>query len=93
MQEHRSDPTAHASCLGEPEEPSVDAAARGIMSVLLASDYNGPWAREDLERQMSSPALTVMDALLDLQAEGLVHIFGEIVFASHAARRMDDLDL
>jgi hypothetical protein len=73
--------------------PQVDTAAAAVITLLLASDYQGPWTRAEIERELSSPSRDVSDALADLQAAGLIHIHDELVFSTSAARRMDELDL
>ncbi len=73
--------------------PLVDTAAAAVITLLLASDYQGPWTRAEIERELSSPSLAVSDALADLHAAGLIHIHDELVFSTSAARRMDELDL
>ena len=42
---------------------------------------------------MSAPPLDVQDALAGLHGSGLVHLQGELVIPTRAARRMDELDL
>jgi hypothetical protein len=72
--------------------PLVDTAAAAVITLLLA-DYQGPWTRAEIERELSSPSSAVSDALADLRAAGLIHIHDELVFSTRAARRMDELSL
>lgn len=79
---------------GEPDINTHDnGAAAAIIGLLLASDYHGPWTRTEIERELSSQPLVVADALAYLRAAGLIHIHAELVFSTHAARRMDALEL
>jgi len=78
---------------------SVDVAARddmtasAVLSLLLATDYQGPWTRAEIERELSGSRVEVQDALADLCAAGLIHIHDELVFSARAARRMDELEM
>jgi hypothetical protein len=80
---------------GDATEPDVDqrAVEAVIMMMLLSSTHEGPWTRAELERELSAPALDVQDALAALQGSGLLHMQGELVTASRAAQRMDQLEL
>ncbi len=73
------------SKLGQPE---VEAA---IMALLLSDEHQGPWTRAEVEREISGDAITACDALVALCASGLIHMEEQLVIASRAARRMDEL--
>lgn len=70
-----------------------DGTAAAIIGLLLAGDYHGPWTRTEIERELGSSPLVVADALAYLRAAGLIHVHAEFVFSTHAARRMDALEL
>ncbi len=66
-----------------------------VMTLLLASEH-GPWSRAELEREVSGVdgnPMDVTDAVDSLYASGLVHLSGELVTVTRAARRMDELRL
>jgi hypothetical protein len=48
---------------------------------------------EELDRQLSSSSLEVIDGLASLQAAGLIHRIGDYVFATRAASTFDQLEL
>lgn len=64
-----------------------------VMLLLLSGGYDGPWTDTELERELSASSLQVQDALAALSGSGLVHLQDELVIASRAARRMDQLEL
>lgn len=74
----------------EIRQPVTEAA---IMTLLLSGCHEGPWTRAELELELSAPPLNAQDALRALQGSGLVHVQGELVIASMAAQRMDELEL
>ena len=79
-----------------PETPvrmETRAVEEGVMIRLLTVKRGHVWTRAELELDLEGSALDVSDALADLQSCGLIHINGELVTLSHAAQRMDDLDL
>lgn len=57
---------------------------RALLAVLL--DDPGPWAVEEVERELSDPVKAV-DGLARLGAAGLVHRLEGFVFASRAAKQ------
>jgi hypothetical protein len=64
-----------------------------VMMVLL-SDEHSPWSRAELEREVAGVRgnpLDVTDAIDRLYASKLVHLSGELVTPTRAARRMDEL--
>jgi hypothetical protein len=80
----------------EPSDPTpdlVDQVEQAVMMVLLAGEHT-PWTRSELEREISGPhrnPLDVTDAIDNLYGAGLLHITGQLVTPSRAAKRMDDL--
>jgi hypothetical protein len=64
-----------------------------VMLLLLSSGHDGPWTDTELERELSASPLQVQDALAALNGSGLVHLQNELVIASRAAQRMDQLSL
>jgi len=89
-----SEPCSEAATddAGQPhiDHPVVEAA---LMGLLLSGGHEGPWTRAELELEVSATPLDVGDALAALHGSGLVHVQGELVIASRAARRMDELEL
>jgi hypothetical protein len=71
-------------------QPVTEAA---IMTLLLSGGHEGPWTRAELELEVSASPLNVGDVLAALRGSGLVNLQGELVIASRAARRMDELEL
>jgi hypothetical protein len=64
-----------------------------VMMVRPSSDHS-PWSRAELEREVAGVKgnpLDVTDAVNRLYSSGLVHLSGELVTATRAARRMDEL--
>jgi hypothetical protein len=74
-----------------PEHPSD--VERSVMAVLLTGDH-GLWTRSELEREVaglhSDPA-DIEEAIGALYGSGLIHVFGEFVTPTRAARNMDEL--
>jgi len=77
-------------CLVEEDARSAESA---ILGLLLNFDAGSIWAVDELARQLSAPRLQVLDGLAELEAGGLVHRFGDFVFASRAASSFDRLEL
>ena len=64
------------------DEARTDQA---VLDLLLHGDTAGPWAEEELAREIGD-RVVVLDALARLYAAGLVHRLSEgFVFASRAA--------
>jgi hypothetical protein len=64
-----------------------------VMMILLESEHS-PWSRAELEREVAGVKgnpLDVTDAVNRLYSSGLVHLSGELVTSTRAARRMDEL--
>jgi hypothetical protein len=72
------------------DQPAVEAA---IMGLLLSDEHHGPWTRPEVEREMGGSVITAIDSLAALCGSGLIHLQGELVIASRAARRMDELEM
>ncbi len=72
------------------DHPVTEAA---IMGLLLSGGHTGIWTRAEIELEVSASPLNVQDALVALQASGLVHLHDELVMPTRAAQRMDDLEL
>jgi hypothetical protein len=63
------------------------------MMLLLESEHSR-WSRAELEREVAGAKgnpLDVTDAVNRLYASGLVHLPGELVTPTRAARRTDEL--
>jgi hypothetical protein len=71
-------------------QPVIEAA---IMTLLLSGGHEGPWTRAELELEVSASPLDVQDVLAALRGSGLLHMEGDLVIASRAARRIDELEL
>jgi hypothetical protein len=83
-------PHAHEDTTDGPDHPVTEAA---IMGLLLSGGHAGIWTRAEIELEVSASPLKVQDALVALQASGLVHLHDELVTPTRAAQRMDDLEL
>lgn len=80
--EHTADPTTAQRMIEQ-----------AIMMLLLSGGHAGIWTRSEIELELSATPLDVQDALVALQASGLVYLHGELVSSTRAARRMDELGL
>ncbi len=79
-----------SGCLAREGRSSAESA---ILALLLNFDAGSIWAVEELVRQLSAPRLDVLDGLAELEGAGLIHRFGDFVFASRAASSFDRLEL
>ncbi len=73
----------------------IAIAEEAVMMVLL-DDHRDPWTRAELQRMIGSRVCSeddVSDAIGHLHASGLVNVTGELITASRAARRMDELEI
>ena len=69
-------------------------AQRAIVLQVLRNDHAERWTRVELEQEASDiEPLAVSDALMTLDAEGVVILDGENVEASRCARHLDYLEL
>jgi hypothetical protein len=67
---------------------------RAIVLQVLRDDHPERWTRAELEAEIFDfPPVIVNEALVRLEAEGVVILDGENVEASRCARRMDALEL
>ena len=67
---------------------------RAIVLQTLRDDHQERWARAELAREISDFELTVLDqALAHLERDGVLHREESSVWASRAARRLDELEL
>jgi hypothetical protein len=83
-------PHADARTTDGPDHPATEAA---IMALLLSGGHAGIWTRAEIELEVSASPLDVQDALVALQASGLVHLHDELVTPTRAAQRMDGLEV
>jgi hypothetical protein len=66
---------------------------RAVMVVLLSGNHH-PWSRVEVVREIAGvhgDRIAVADAINDLYGAGLLHITGELVTPTRAARMMDEL--
>jgi hypothetical protein len=69
-------------------------AERAVVLQLLRDDHEQRWSRVELDDELAYIEPGVVDgAVTDLHGEGLVRLESGTVWASAAARRLDDLDL
>jgi hypothetical protein len=69
-------------------------AQRAIVLQVLRDDHAERWTRVELEQEASDiEPLAVSDALMTLDAEGVVILDGEHVEASRCARHLDAIEL
>jgi hypothetical protein len=61
-----------------------------VLALLLDPDSPGPWTVGELARELGCE-LRAADAVVRLHAAGLVHLSGELVFASRPAVRFGEL--
>ena len=87
MQADHNEPARTCSC-----PDSTEMAEHGVMMRLLYNESPDPWTRAELERVVDAGPLAVQDALDELHGFGVIHINGELVTASKAARRMHELE-
>jgi len=66
---------------------------RSIILQLLRDDHEQRWSREQLMTEVGSDRGIFEEALKRLEQEGVLGISDEAVWASRAARRMDELEL
>ena len=66
---------------------------RAIVLQLLRDGGEQKWSRAELAMEIGAEAPAVEDALRRLNGEGVLHVAEEEVWASRAARRLDELGL
>ena len=72
----------------------IDATIERVVILELLTDRESPWSRAELARHVSGSRGEPIDidpAIDGLYTAGLVHVCGDLVHASLAARRIDDL--
>jgi hypothetical protein len=71
-----------------------DVAQRAIVLQVLRDDHDDRWSRAELEREIYDiePA-AIAEALERLRQEGVVHLSGDLVWASRAALWLDGLGM
>jgi hypothetical protein len=71
-----------------------EIAERAIVLQVLREDHEERWSRAELERELYDiEPLQLSDALARLREAGVVHLAGELVWASRCARRLDQLGM
>ncbi len=84
--------------LGEPERASERDAwmvERAVVLQILRDDREEEhWSRMELARELAGCESAILDrALARLEREGVLHVDGARVWASRAARRLEELAL
>jgi hypothetical protein len=72
--------------------PAIETQ-RTVMILILLGEHE-PWTHGELEREIAGTRrdpLDVADAIRELHGAGLLHITGELVTPTRAARKMDEL--
>lgn len=82
--------SGRGSCVMAEQERQAEGA---ILALLLNFEAGSLWSAEELNRQLSSSRLEVIDGLASLHAAGLIHRIGDYVFATRAASAFDQLEL
>jgi DNA-binding HxlR family transcriptional regulator len=71
-----------------------EIAERAVILQVLRNDRNERWSRTELEREIYDiEPLAISEALDRLHEEGIVHLAGELTWASRCARRLDELGM
>jgi hypothetical protein len=71
-----------------------EIAERAIVLQVLRDDHEARWSRAELEREIYDiEPMAIGDALERLRREGVVHLSGELVWASRCARHLDALGM
>jgi hypothetical protein len=79
---------------GEVARPITDQrmAQRAIVLQVLRDDHDERWSRAELEAELHDvEPQAVTDALEHLREEGVIHLSGDLVWASRCARRLGEL--
>ncbi len=87
---------AEAAETAKPVVPYDDpyTAERAIVLQVLRDDHDERWSRADLEVELHDvEAQAVTDALESLRQAGVLHLSGDLVWASRCARRLSDLGM
>lgn len=71
-----------------------DVAERAVVLQVLREDREERWSRAEFEREICDiEPLEISDALERLREHGVVHLAGELVWASRCARHLDILGM
>ena len=76
------------------EIPEIETR-RTVMMVLLSGKHDA-WTSDELQREIAGirgRRGAVVDAIDDLYGAGLLHVTGELITTTRAAREMDELSL
>jgi hypothetical protein len=69
-------------------------AERAVVLQVLRDDHGARWSRTELEDELADVEVSVIDgALASLCRDGVLHTADGVVWASDAARRLDELEL
>lgn len=69
----------------------LEEAERAVLCSLLSGSE--PWTEQEIERELGGGPTLAADAIAGLQRCGLVNVGKRGVWASRAARAMDELEL
>jgi hypothetical protein len=74
--------------------PAIPALAieSAIMHLLLDDEHPGPWTMAEIELEIGGKRIDVQDAISSLRRAGLLHVCGEVSWATRAARAMGRLE-
>jgi hypothetical protein len=64
---------------------------RTIVGLLLASRSGAPWSTDELILELGDERAVTLDGIDRLYRSGIVHRCGDFVFASRAARELDEV--
>jgi hypothetical protein len=71
-----------------------EVAERAIVLQVLRDDHEQRWSRVELEGEIYDiEPLAIGEALERLREVGVVHLSGELVWASRCARHLDELGM
>jgi hypothetical protein len=82
--------SGRGSCVIAEQEMPAEGA---ILGLLLNFKAGSIWSVEEVIGQLGASRVEVIDGLANLQAFGLIHRFGDFVFATRAASHFDRLEL
>jgi hypothetical protein len=74
---------------GDPDR-EVDRTESVVMMLLLQTGHPWPWSVYELERELGRDLATA-DAVLGLEAAGLLNRIGQFVFPTRSAARFEEL--
>jgi hypothetical protein len=83
----------HAERIDCPRAVPAIETQRTVMMVILLGEHD-PWTRAELKREIAGTKgdpVAVTDAIRELHGAGLLHITGDLVTPTRAARKMDEL--